>query len=112
MYNWLSWAIFNSDRRYYEKLQDTVQPEEKIDNIRYCPHCKGILNDDTSLKRLPKIEKKMVDLHRRKEKLLDLRLDNNIDRVVFESVVEKIDIGGYNDEGVEDSLKITNFSRF
>ena len=54
----------------------------------------------------------MVDLHRRKEKLLDLRLDNNIDRVVFESVVEKIDIGGYNDEGVEDSLKITNFSRF
>ena len=72
----------------------------------------GILNDDTSLKRLPKIGKEMGDLHRRKEKLLDLRLDNNIDRVVFESVVEKIDIGGYNDEGVEDSLKITNFSRF
>ena len=100
---------------------------------------------------------------RRKEKLLDLRLDNNIDRdiydkknqelseqlkklqaeqlqlvelsknqestktrirefrknlnsgellesfdrVVFESVVERIIIGGYNDEGVEDPLKIT-----
>lgn len=123
----------------------------------------GILNDDTSLKRLPKIEKEMSDLHRRKEKLLDLRLDNNIDRdiyekknqelsdqlnklqeeqqqlmelsenqentrtrlrefrkvlgsgeilenfdrVVFESVVEKIIIGGYNDEGVEEPLKIT-----
>ena len=122
----------------------------------------GILNDDTSLKRLPKIEKEMADLHRRKEKLLDLRLDNNIDRdiyekknqelsdqlkklqeeqqqlmelsenqentrtrlrefrkvlgsgeilesfdrVVFESVVEKIIIGGYNDEGVEEPLKI------
>ena len=105
----------------------------------------------------------MADLHRRKEKLLDLRLDNNIDRdiyekknqelsdqlkklqeeqqqlmelsenqentrtrlrefrkvlgsgeilesfdrVVFESVVEKIIIGGYNDEGVEEPLKIT-----
>ena len=34
--------------------------------------------------------------------LLYLRLDNNIDRVVFESVVEKINIGGYNDEGVEE----------
>ena len=123
----------------------------------------GILNDDTSLKRLPKIEKEMADLHRRKEKLLDLRLDNNIDRdiyekknqelseqlkklqeeqerlmelsrnqdntrtrlrefrkvlgsgeilesfdrVVFESVVEKIVIGGYNNEGVEEPLKIT-----
>lgn len=123
----------------------------------------GILNDDTSLKRLPKIEKEMADLYRRKEKLLDLRLDNNIDkdiyekknqelseqlkklqeeqerlmelgrnqdntrtrlrefrkvlgsweilesfdRVVFESVVEKIVIGGYNDEGVEEPLKIT-----
>lgn len=123
----------------------------------------GILNDDTSLKRLPKIEKEMADLHRRKEKLLDLRLDNNIDRdiyekknqelseqlkklqeeqerlmelgrnqdntrtrlrefrkvlgsgeilesfdrVVFESAVEKIIIGGYNDEGVEEPLKIT-----
>jgi len=29
------------------------------------------------------------------------------DRVVFESVVEKIIIGGYNDDGVEDPLKIT-----
>ena len=122
-----------------------------------------ILNDDTSLKRLPKIEKEMADLQRRKEKLLDLRLDNNIDRdiyekknrelseqlkklqdeqlqlvelgknqestktrlrefrknlssgeilesfdrVVFESVVERIIIGGYNDEGVEEPLKIT-----
>lgn len=122
-----------------------------------------ILNDDTSLKRLPKIEKEMADLQRRKEKLLDLRLDNNIDRdiyekknqelseklkklqdeqlqlvelsknqestktrlrefrknlssgeilesfdrVVFESVVEKIIIGGYNEEGVEEPLKIT-----
>ena len=102
-------------------------------------------------------------MQRRKEKLLDLRLDNNIDRdiydkknqelseqlkklqaeqlqlvelsknqestktrirefrknlnsgellesfdrVVFESVVERIIIGGYNDEGVEDPLKIT-----
>ncbi len=123
----------------------------------------GILNDNTSLKRLPKIGKEMADLHRRKEKLLDLRLDNNIDRdiyekknqelsdqlkklqeeqerlmelsrnqdntktrlrefrkvlgsgeilesfdrVVFESVVEKIVIGGYNDEGVEEPLNIT-----
>ena len=122
-----------------------------------------ILKDDASLKRLPKIEKEMADLQRRKEKLLDLRLDNNIDRdiydkknqelseqlkklqaeqlqlvelsknqestktrikefrknlnseellenfdrVVFESVVERIIIGGYNDEGVEDPLKIT-----
>ena len=122
-----------------------------------------ILKDDASLKRLPKIEKEMTDLQRRKEKLLDLRLDNNIDRdiydkknqelseqlkklqaeqlqlvelsknqestktrirefrknlnsgellesfdrVVFESVVERIIIGGYNDEGVEDPLKIT-----
>ena len=121
-----------------------------------------ILKDDASLKRLPKIEKEMTDLQRRKEKLLDLRLDNNIDRdiydkknqelseqlkklqaeqlqlvelsknqestktrirefrknlnsgellesfdrVVFESVVERIIIGGYNDEGVEDPLKI------
>lgn len=123
----------------------------------------GILKDEASLKRLPKIEKEMTDLQRRKEKLLDLRLDNNIDRdiydkknqelseqlkklqaeqlqlvelsknqestktrirefrknlnsgellesfdrVVFESVVERIIIGGYNDEGVEDPLKIT-----
>ena len=44
----------------------------------------GILNDDTSLKRLPKIGKEMGDLHRRKEKLLDLRLDNNIDRDIYE----------------------------
>lgn len=122
-----------------------------------------ILKDDASLKRLPKIEKEMTDLQRRKEKLLDLRLDNNIDRdiydkknqelseqlkklqaeqlqlvelsknqestktrikefrknlnsgellenfdrVVFESVVERIIIGGYNDEGVADPLKIT-----
>ena len=44
----------------------------------------GILNDDTSLKRLPKIGKEMADLHRRKEKLLDLRLDNNIDRDIYE----------------------------
>lgn len=122
-----------------------------------------ILKDDASLKRLPKIEKEMADLQRRKEKLLDLRLDNNIDRdiydkknqelseqlkklqaeqlqlvelsknqestktrirefrknlnsgellesfdrVVFESVVERIIIGGYNDEGVEDPLNIT-----
>ena len=33
---------------------------------------------------LPKIEKEMADLHRRKEKLLDLRLDNNIDRDIYE----------------------------
>ena len=31
----------------------------------------------------------------------------NFDRVVFESVVEKIIIGGYNEEGVEEPLKIT-----
>ena len=31
----------------------------------------------------------------------------NFDRMVFESVVERIIIGGYNDEGVEDPLKIT-----
>lgn len=31
----------------------------------------------------------------------------NFDRVVFESVVERIIIGGYNDEGVADPLKIT-----
>ncbi len=31
----------------------------------------------------------------------------SFDRVVFESVVERIIIGGYNDEGVEDPLKIT-----
>ena len=123
----------------------------------------GVLNEDTSLKRLPKIEKGMNDLRKRKEKLLDLRLDTtidrdiyesknqelseqlkklqeeqeqllelsknrestktrlrefrknlssgeileNFDRVVFESVVEKIIIGGYNEEGVEEPLKIT-----
>ena len=124
----------------------------------------GILNDDTSQKSVClRVGKEMADLHRRKEKLLDLRLDNNIDRdiyekknqelsdqlkklqeeqqqlmelsenqentrirlrefrkvlgsgeilesfdrVVFESVVEKIIIGGYNDEGVEEPLKIT-----
>lgn len=115
------------------------------------------------MKRLPKIEKEMNDLRKRKEKLLDLRLDTTIDRdiyesknrelseqlkklqeeqeqllelsknrentrtrlrefrknlssgeiledfdrVVFESVVEKIIIGGYNKEGVEEPLKIT-----
>lgn len=31
----------------------------------------------------------------------------SFDRVVFESVVEKIIIGGYNNEGVEEPLKIT-----
>lgn len=31
----------------------------------------------------------------------------SFDRVVFESVVERIIIGGYNDEGVEEPLKIT-----
>lgn len=31
----------------------------------------------------------------------------SFDRAVFESVVEKIVIGGYNDEGVEEPLKIT-----
>lgn len=31
----------------------------------------------------------------------------SFDRVVFESVVEKIIIGGYNEEGVEEPLKIT-----
>lgn len=31
----------------------------------------------------------------------------NFDRVVFESVVEKIIIEGYNDEGAEEPLKIT-----
>ena len=112
---------------------------------------------------LKKIEKEMNDLCKRKEKLLDLRLDTTIDRdiyesknrelseqlkklqeeqeqllelsknrentrtrlrefrknlssgeiledfdrVVFESVVEKIIIGGYNKEGVEEPLKIT-----
>lgn len=122
-----------------------------------------VLEDDACKKRAPKIEKEMADLHRRKEKLLDLRLDNNIDReiyekknqelseqleklqneqsqltelnknrestktrlrefrkklssgeilesfdrVVFESVIEKIIIGGYNEEGVEEPLKIT-----
>lgn len=43
-----------------------------------------VLNEESSLKRLPKIEKEMADLNRRKEKLLDLRLDNNIDRDVYE----------------------------
>ena len=121
------------------------------------------MEDDACKKRAPKIEKEMADLRRRKEKLLDLRLDNNIDReiyekknqklseqleklqneqsqltelnknrestktrlrefrkklssgeilesfdrVVFESVIEKIIIGGYNEEGVEEPLKIT-----
>ena len=31
----------------------------------------------------------------------------SFDRVVFESVDEKIVIGGYNDQGVEEPLKIT-----
>ena len=31
----------------------------------------------------------------------------NFDRMVFESVVERIIIGGYNDEGLADPLKIT-----
>lgn len=43
-----------------------------------------ILKDDASLKRLLKIEKGMADLQRRKEKLLDLRLDNNIDRDIYD----------------------------
>jgi hypothetical protein len=123
----------------------------------------NVLNEDSSLKRLKKIEKEIVDTHRKKEKLLDLRLDNNIDkdvfdnknaeltnlmkqlkerqnqllevnenqgttktrinefrkvlnsghilenfdRVIFESIVEKIIIGGYNEEGIKDPLKIT-----
>ena len=45
----------------------------------------GVLNEDTSLKRLPKIEKEMNDLRKRKEKLLDLRLDTTIDRDIYES---------------------------
>ena len=79
-------------------------------------------------------KKEMADLHRRKklqeeqERLMELsrNQDNtrtrlrefrkvlgsgeileSFDRVVFESVVEKIVIGGYNDEGVEEPLKIT-----
>ena len=63
----------------------------------------GVLNEDTSLKRLPKIEKEMNDLRKRKEKLLDLRLDTTIDRDIYESKI----IGGYNKEGVEEPLKIT-----
>lgn len=43
-----------------------------------------MIKDDASLKRLPKIEKEMEDLQRRKEKLLDLRLDNNIDRDIYD----------------------------
>lgn len=94
-----------------------------------------ILKDDASLKRLPKIEKEMTELQRRKEKLQAEQLQlvelsknqestktrirefrknlnsgellESFDRVVFESVVERIIIGGYNDEGVEDPLKIT-----
>ena len=79
-------------------------------------------------------KKEMADLHRRKklqeeqERLMELsrNQDNtrtrlrefrkvlgsgeileSFDRVVFESVVEKIVIGGYNNEGVEEPLKIT-----
>jgi len=123
----------------------------------------SVIKEDASTKRLPKLEKDIADISRRKEKLLDLRLENKIDnddydkksrelsgtldklkeeqkellslsknqestvarikgfrkilasgeileefdRVVFESVIEKIIIGGYNDDGVEDPLKIT-----
>ena len=152
-------VIENAFVKSYQLL--CTDQQEIVDE--FLQKVEGILNDDTSLKRLPKIEKEMADLHRRKEKLLDLRLDNNIDRdiyekknqelseqlkklqeeqerlmelgrnqdntrtrlrefrkvlgsgeilenfdrVVFESVVEKIVIGGYNDEGVEEPLKIT-----
>ena len=151
--------IENAFVKSYQLL--CTDQQEVVDE--FLQKVEGILNDDTSLKRLPKIGKEMADLHRRKEKLLDLRLDNNIDRdiyekknqelseqlkklqeeqerlmelsrnqdntrtrlrefrkvlgsgeilesfdrVVFESVVEKIVIGGYNDEGVEEPLKIT-----
>ena len=152
-------VIENAFVKSYQLL--CTDQQEIVDE--FLQKVEGILNDDTSLKRLPKIGKEMADLHRRKEKLLDLRLDNNIDRdiyekknqelsdqlkklqeeqerlmelsrnqdntrtrlrefrkvlgsgeilesfdrVVFESVVEKIVIGGYNDEGVEEPLKIT-----
>ena len=50
-------------------------------------------------------------LGRRFREVSSLRIPSKIlesfDRVVFESVVEKIVIGGYNDEGVEEPLKIT-----
>ena len=151
-------VIENAFVKSYQLL--CTDQQEVVDE--FLQKVEGILNDDTSLKRLPKIGKEMADLHRRKEKLLDLRLDNNIDRdiyekknqelsdqlkklqeeqqqlmelsenqentrtrlrefrkvlgsgeilesfdrVVFESVVEKIIIGGYNDEGVEEPLKI------
>ena len=151
-------VIENAFVKSYQLL--CTDQQEVVDE--FLRKVEGILNDDTSLKRLPKIGKEMGDLHRRKEKLLDLRLDNNIDRdiyekknqelsdqlkklqeeqqqlmelsenqentrtrlrefrkvlgsgeilesfdrVVFESVVEKIIIGGYNDEGVEEPLKI------
>lgn len=49
-----------------------------------------ILNEDTSLKRLPKIEKEMNDLRKRKEKRLDLRLDTAIDRDIYESTNQEL----------------------
>jgi len=123
----------------------------------------SVIKEDTTAKKLPKLEKEIADISNQKAKLLDLRLESNIDddvyenkgqelsskltrlkqeqrellslrknqentvtrlkefrkvlasgeileefdRVVFESVVEKIIIGGYNDDGVEDPLKIT-----
>lgn len=73
-------VIENAFVKSYQLL--CTDQQEIVDE--FLQKVEGILNDDTSLKRLPKIEKEMADLHRRKEKLLDLRLDNNIDRDIYE----------------------------
>lgn len=70
------------------------------------------------LKKLQEEQEQLLELSKNREntrtRLREFRKNlssgeilEDFDRVVFESVVEKIIIGGYNKEGVEEPLKIT-----
>ena len=85
---------------------------------RITPEGRRFLGQIEQLKKLQEEQERLMELSRNQDntrtRLREFRkvlgsgeILESFDRVVFESVVEKIVIGGYNDEGVEEPLKIT-----
>ena len=70
------------------------------------------LSDSNASKQLAKVEKDIAALDAKRAKLVDMRLEENevldtFDRYVFESIVEKVIVGGYDEDGNKDPSMLT-----
>lgn len=102
--------IHDKRKKLVEKYLEGTIPED-IYNIKDNEFSEQISNFDNELETLVEREKTETETKNRIERFKKVLLSNStleeFDRDVFESIVEKVIIGGYDEDGNKDPYKIT-----